>query len=132
MDATGSRDRANVRQQRLAWTDSGDSVRVATHDSATQRSAQDIISGLETRATAAPRIGAASLEAYGAARKALAEVASGPKPGVALRELIDFGKAVYDGLAELQGAADKASGETQGAAAAADAATTGAAVTTPR
>jgi len=96
--------RAAVRQQRLAWTDAGDRVRLSMEDAAIARSAEDIIAGLETKATSSPEVSAPS---YEKTLKALADVAAKPKATVALRELIGFGQEVYAKYGELQEKAKK-------------------------
>lgn len=103
--ALGSAERASMRQQRLAWTDSGDGVRLATHDAATEITAERIIEGLELKATAPPELGPGAVEAYGKSRKALAAIMAGPKPGAELIELITIGQQVYGKYGELDKAA---------------------------
>lgn len=130
--ADGNQDRANVRQQRLAWTDAGDTTRLATHDAANRRTAEVIVGSLETKATASARLGSGPAEAYAATQKALAEVATKPKTGVALRELITFGQAIFEKYNELEEAAKEDAESTDEAAEAADASAAAGAATTPK
>jgi peptide subunit release factor 1 (eRF1) len=132
MAADGNADRANVRQQRLAWVDSSDRVRIATADLATSRSADEILASLETRATTPLRVDATALAGYAATQKALAEVAARPKTAVILRELVTFGTEVHQGFNDLVDKAKKAQGEAATNTATADATTTTSAATTPK
>lgn len=130
--ANGSQDRANVRQQRLAWTDAGDGTRLANHDAATRRTAEQIVDGVETKVTASARLGSGPAEAYAATQKALAEVAAKPKTGVAMRELIAFGQEIFDKYNELEESAKKDGENTNGDGAAADASAAAGAAKTPK
>lgn len=132
MVTDGSADRANVRQQRLAWVDSGDTARIATYDAATARLAEDIIAGMDVKAMAPLTVSATALVGYSATQKALADVAAKPKPGVALRELITFGSDVASTYGDLKDKATKAAEASQTAATTADANAATSAATTPK
>ena len=130
--ALGSPDRANARQQRVAWTDAGNMTRLATHDAASEVSAEEIVAGLELNATTAARPTAPALEGYGKSLKALADVSTKPKSTLALRELLEFGREVYGKYGELQEKADKAAESTAPAAAAVDTQAQAAAASVPQ
>ena len=134
--ANGSQDRANVRQQQLAWTGAGDTIRLATYDAATRHTAEEIISEItaQTRvqAPAFAPLDSTPIGGYEATKKALAEVATKPKASLAQREFIIFGSVIFDTMNTLSETAKKDTEKTKDNVTATDAATNVAAAEIPR
>ena len=128
---TASPDRSNVRQHRLAWTDAGQSDRLALLESATARDADDIVAGLTVKRTSAARVAGGAAEGYAKSLKSLAETAAKPKASAALRELLAFGQDVYTKYGELKKEAQDAAESTEQEAAAVDSQTQASATAVP-
>jgi hypothetical protein len=120
LDGYGARARAQVRQQRLVWTDMGSSSRLATHDLATQTPATEILAGMTVVQRQPSRIENGTEAGYRATLAALANVSTTPKPFSAIAELLEFGQQVQESYNELRDAAAAAASDAAAASTVAD------------
>ena len=120
LDGYGARSRAQVRQQRLVWTDMGSTARLATHHLATGAAATEIVGGMTVVERQPSRIENGTGDGYRAALGALADVSARPRPMSVLLELLEFGQQVQESYNALREAAAKAATDAASASTAAD------------
>jgi hypothetical protein len=112
-----------ARRQTLAWTAAGDTPRVAAFNLATQPTAVDILSALNTRATRFPPVAAgATADDYKAAREALVVLSTPPSRGDALAGILGYATEFRTSLATIRDEATAAAAAAAAAGAATDAA----------
>jgi hypothetical protein len=120
LDSYGERDRAQVRQQRLTWTDMGSRSRVATHDLATGVPANEIVAGMTVIERQPTRIENGTSAGYRTALTTLADVSTAPEPLSLFRELFEYAQQIQESYDTLREAAATAANSAANASAAID------------
>jgi hypothetical protein len=118
---------SEAREQRLAWDDSGDSVRAATFDRVSSLTAGEIIDAMSP-SIVSPVSVAPVKGGYAASIKALAEVSTRPETSSEVMELLTFGWSIRSAYGDLQDKAAKADAGAGAAAASQQAKQSGSAV----
>lgn len=126
--------RTETRQQRFAWIDAGDRLRLSSLDSVTTRTPEAIVADLHAKPLQPASVRSAAGDAYGATAEALAKVATKPKPLLVLGEFVQFARAVNEGYDKLKKDAEKSTDDAAGDATKVDGAalTTAAASSNPK